>query len=606
MVNLQELHLHWGQCKYKGKSYRSYSLARAYREDGKNRKEIIYKLGKLTDDEVVKWRFLLKGLKKSEAIITTIDEIKVFEHYAYLDVATANAIWEYWQFDEIFQNNGKRDVGISTIARILSINRCIDPVSKSQTPEWVAKTALPWMLNVDKNSINSSRIFRELETIESHKEAISEHIFNFLSRKNPDSMDSVFYDLSSTTFFGSQCVLMKWGHCKEGYRNHVVLAIVVNKDGLPFYWEVLPGGTADATTISWLVDRLKKRFQTNNTTLVFDRGMVSDDNLTLLEDEDPEIKYISAMDKSQITGITDIDFSNFSHFNSEKIEQQVSELSNFIKFNTNTYYREVKVKDRRRYILCFNPQLYKDQKNVRDQAVENFKHFVNKLNTELQNAKKSRQRKATYKKFKLKITKFKLTRFVDVELKVKHVNRKKTDGTKQKIRTYQGAVKVDKKNKQITGELDGFWLLVTNHTEREGDLFSLSAQEAIAPYRDKVVIESAFRDIKSFVKVAPVCVYTEDHVKAHYTICVLSHLINRTLSLRLHENDGKKTKKIVSHEKLYKNLSSCMIDHIEVQNVGLSTYNLSHATNEHKELLSRIGLTKLLSRNIIKKIKSIG
>lgn len=605
MINLQDLHLHWGQCKYKGKSYRSYSLDRAYRKDGKNRKEIIYKLGKLNEDEVVKWRSLLKGLKKPEAFVTTVDNIKVVEHYAYLDVAIANAIWDYWQLDSVFKNNGKRDVCISTIARILSINRCIDPVSKSQTSEWAVKTALPWMLDVDKSSINAPRIFRELEIIESHKESICEHIFNLLSIRNPESMGCAFYDLSSTTFTGSRCVLMKWGHCKEGYRNHVVLAIVVNKDGLPFYWEVLPGGTADATTMVWLVARLKKRFKTNNTTLVFDRGMVSDENLALLENEDPEIKYISAMDKSQISGIADVDFFDFSKFNSKNIEEQVCKLTKFIKLNGNTYYREVKVDGRRRYILCFNPQLFKDQRTARDQAVENFKFFTNSLNAELLDAKKDRQRKATYKKFKNGITKFKLTNFVDATLRVKHVIRKKADGTEQKVRTYHGTVEVDEKKKKTAGELDGFWLLVTNHTERKGDSFSVTSQQAIAPYRDKVVIEAAFRDIKSFVQVAPVCVYTEAHVKAHYTICVLSHLINRTLTLRLHENDGKKTKEIVSHEKLYKSLSNCMVDHIEVQNVGLSTYNLSRASGVHKELLARIGLTNLLSGDIIKKIKSI-
>ncbi len=604
-MNLKDLHLHWGQCKYKGKIYRSYSLARAYRENGKNRKEIIYKLGKLTEEEAVKWRSLLKGIKKGDAIITAPDNLKVMEHFAYLDVAVVNAIWDYWQLDDAVKNNGRRNLSISTIARILTVNRCIDPVSKSQTPEWISQTTLPWILGIDKELVNTSRIFRELESIESHKEAICDHIFNFLSRKKPEAMNSVFYDLSSTTFTGTRCALMKWGHCKEGYRNHVVLAIVVNEDGLPFYWEVLPGGTADATTIVWLVDRLKKRFKTNNTTLVFDRGMVSDDNLTLLENEEPEIKYISAMDKSQIRGIANADFSVMSNFNSENIGDKIHKLTDFIKLNDNTYYREVKVDVRRRYILCFNPQLFKDQRKTRNQAVENFKLFVSNLNAELKDAKQSRQRKATDNKFKHGIKKYKLTKFINVTLKIKYIIREKADGTKQKIRTYHGTVTVDKKSKQVAGELDGFWLLVTNHTEQVNDLFNVSAQQAITPYRDKAVIESSFRDIKSFVQVAPVHVWTEKHVKAHYTICVLSHLINRTLTLRLHQKEGAKTKEVVAHEKLYKNLSGCMIDHIEVDNVGLSTYNLSHTTVEQKELLARIGLKHLISNNVMKKIKAL-
>ncbi len=60
LMYFRELHLHWGQCKYKGKTYRSYSLARAYRKDGKNRKKIICSLGKLTEEEATNWQVLLK------------------------------------------------------------------------------------------------------------------------------------------------------------------------------------------------------------------------------------------------------------------------------------------------------------------------------------------------------------------------------------------------------------------------------------------------------------------------------------------------------------------------------------------------------------------
>lgn len=602
-MDLAKLHLHWRVSRHKEKVYRSYSLARAYRENGKNRKEIVVKLGKLSDEAVQRWGDLLKALKKPNTFLTTCNDIVVTNHFAYLDIATVNRVWDYWKLDEVFQDKGKRDIEIAIIARILTANRCIDPVCKSQTPEWFSKTALPWFLDINADSVNSSRIFRELDIIENHKETICEHLFRLMNRNNPESMKSSFYDLSSTTFTGSRCVLMKWGHCKEGFCNHVVLAIVVNRDGLPFYWEVLPGGTADVTTIIWLLERLKKRFKINNTTLVFDRGMVSNDNLALLEED--KIKYISAMDRSQLEGITGIDFTLFSHLDPHKVDKQAGKLADFIKLNDNTYYREVKGEGKRRYILCFNPQLFKDQRKARSQAVVNFRLFTNKLNSELQEAKKSRQKKATYKKFKDKIKKYKLTDFIDITLQITNVKRKKDDGTEQKISSYQGTVKVDEEKMRLAGKLDGFWLLVTNHTEKEEDgLFSVPAKHAITPYRDKVVIEAAFRDIKSFIEVAPVCVWTENHVKAHYTICVLSHLINRTLTMRLHEDKGNLTKEIVAHEKLYAKLSDCMIDRIEIKNVNLSTYNMSQPTTDQKELLDRVGLKDLLSDDVIKKIRS--
>jgi transposase len=452
------------------------------------------------------------------------------------------------------------------------------------------------------NQINVSRIFRELAVIEKHKEAICNHLFSLMGRNNPESLESVFYDLSSTTFTGSRCLLMKWGHCKEGFKNHVVLALVVNREGFPFYWEVLPGGTRDAKTISWLLKHLKDRFKINGTTVVFDRGMVSDDNLTLLEEE--KIKYISAMDRNQIAGITGLDFTKFSYLDPKDIEKQADNLPKFTKITDDTYYREIKVEGERRYILCFNPQLFKDQRKARSQAVENFRMFVNTVNIQLCEAKKSRQYKPTYAKFKRKLAKAKLIDFVDVELRIKYVVLKSPTGNDRKIRTYQAKVIVNDTKMLLAGNLDGFWLLVTNHSEKSQQEFKVTPQEAIIPYKDKVIIESAFRDIKSFIEIEPVFVWTYLHVKAHYTTCVLSHLINRTITNRLHKHKGTATKGIVSHEKFYKELSYCSIDRIEAVNVQRARYNITRPTNRQRELLHRVGLSDLLACKVLKEVNA--
>lgn len=600
-IDLSQLHLDWGSSTYKGKVYRSYSLARPLWVDGKNKKETVIKLGKLSDAQVVQWRNLLKALKKPECFLTSFEDICNEKHYAYLDTAIANAIWDEWGLDVVFQNDGKRLVGIATVARILTINRCIDPVAKSKTPEWFRETALPWMLDISPREINPSRIFRELAVIESHKDSICRYLFKQLNRSDSTSMKSLFYDLSSTSFEGTKCKLMKWGHCKGGYENHVVLALIVNKNGLPFYWEVLPGCTADSTTINWLLESLKNKFnlkEFREITFVFDRGMVSDDNLSLLEEDG--IKYISAMDKNQIENITEIDFTTFPDLNPKEIDKQADKLPEFNKINENTYCREIKVDGKRRYILCFNPQLFKDQRKARQQALANFRTFVNNLNLELLGAKKSRQRKITYSKFKKRLEKVKLSGFVDVALSIKHVYRQE-NGPKHKIRTYQGTVVVDDNKMCLAGKRDGFWLLVTNHSEKEDQEFKLKTEEAITPYREKEIIEEAFRDIKSFVMIEPVFVWTEDHVKAHYTICVLSYLINRTLTMRLHENKGDKSKEIVAHQKLFKESSKCLLDYIEVKNIQQKEFNLTKRNAKQKELLQRVGLPSLINRKIVHK-----
>jgi len=112
IIDLSQLHLDWGSSRYKGKVYRSYSLARPLWVEGKNKKETVIKLGKLSDAQVVQWRNLLKALKKPECFLTSFEDICTEKHYAYLDTAIANAIWDEWGLDAVFQNDDKRLLSI--------------------------------------------------------------------------------------------------------------------------------------------------------------------------------------------------------------------------------------------------------------------------------------------------------------------------------------------------------------------------------------------------------------------------------------------------------------------------------------------------------------
>jgi hypothetical protein len=338
-MDLRELHLHWGESSYRGRRYRSYALARAYREDGKNKKEVVLKLGKLSDDEAERWKLLLRAAKRPDATITTLEDVVCQAHFDFLDVAVVNAIWDEWRLDDVFPAKGKKKVDIAAIARILTINRCLDPLAKSQVPRWFQRSALPALLQIKADDLNPSRIFRELEAIEDCKEQIASHVYAQIKRQKPGALDKVFYDLSSSVFHGSKCTLVKWGRAKDGYDYHAVIALVVDKDGVPFYWEVLPAGTSDAKTIEWLLKSLKTRFAVGSTTLVFDRGMVSDRNLSLLEAEN--IKYISALDKPQIEETSGLEFKSVLDWNSEDIEARVAAHPRFQRFDDVTYYRDV-------------------------------------------------------------------------------------------------------------------------------------------------------------------------------------------------------------------------------------------------------------------------
>jgi len=107
---MEKLHLHRGESQYQVKTYRSYSLARAYREDGKNRKETVVKLGKLSDREANRWRDILQMVRNPDAFMTTADDLVVINRYSYLDVSVVHAIWDEWGLDDVFKHNGRKDI----------------------------------------------------------------------------------------------------------------------------------------------------------------------------------------------------------------------------------------------------------------------------------------------------------------------------------------------------------------------------------------------------------------------------------------------------------------------------------------------------------------
>jgi len=86
-------------------------------------------------------------------------------------------------------------------------------------------------------------------------------------------------------------------------------------------------------------------------------------------------------------------------------------------------------------------------------------------------------------------------------------------------------------------------------------------------------------------------------------MAILYHLINRTIILRLHENKGDISSEIVSHEQLYKKLSDCQVERIEVENLNLSTHNITRLNTKQKELLNRLELPQPAINKILEKVK---
>ena len=124
------MHLSYSFSKYKGKKYKSYTIAESYREGKKVKKRTIWPVGKLTDAQAQQMKLILKVAQGKGKTITQLEDIVVKESKAYLDIAVVNALWNYWQLDQAFDFDiSASALSTPLVAKILTINRCTAPCS---------------------------------------------------------------------------------------------------------------------------------------------------------------------------------------------------------------------------------------------------------------------------------------------------------------------------------------------------------------------------------------------------------------------------------------------------------------------------------------------
>ncbi|MBF0208722.1 MAG: hypothetical protein HQK53_17785, partial [Oligoflexia bacterium] len=82
---------------------------------------------------------------------------------------------------------------------------------------------------------------------------------------------------------------------------------------------------------------------------------------------------------------------------------------------------------------------------------------------------------------------------------------------------------------------DGILVYVTNHVESSAGMFTLHANQIARHYREKYVIENAFRFLKSFLDLRPMYVWVEEHVKAHVDICMIGCFLSKYIDIQLED-----------------------------------------------------------------------
>jgi transposase len=586
------MHLSYSFSTYKGKKYKSYAIAESYREGKKVKKRTIWPVGKLTDQQAEQIKLVLKIAKGQDQVLTQLKHIVVKDSKAYLDIAVVNELWNYWQLDQAFDFEIS-DSPLSTplLAKILTINRCTDPCSHYSVPKWAKQNALAQVLNIELDGLNDDKIYYELDKIYQNHFAIENYLFKQTYLKNSASYQYIDYDLSTSYFVGYTCKLSAFGKGKIECRGRrqVLLGVLINNEGYPFKWDVFPGNTAEVKTLKTNINACKTRFKLSgaNVTLVFDRGIISDDNAQLIKDA--KMKYISALDRNQIAGCG-VDLSPFKKISSDDVSPKPD---GFKKYDDQLYFYDHGVIDDKRFIVGFNPTLFVEDRKNRKEKIDFFEVYLKNENKALKNAQRDRKRQATEGRVINELKRLKIKKYYeDPVLYPLVVKKQLKNGTVKSVESFR--VQVNKKADFIVADklLDGVCVFITNHIERQGRGFKISPSKVIRAYRNKTKIEDVFKNVKSFLKIRPFFVNTEKHVKAVYTICILAYFLNKFLA---NQRKSAGEKDYLNSKELYapfKNIDFVtLFDPISGQSATKSV----ELPKETKNIVEKIGMSHILS-----------
>ena len=163
-------------------------------------------------------------------------------------------------------------------------------------------SALSDLLGVPADKVNDDRLYRALDQLLPHKDALEVFLKQRMGKLFKLEYDLLLYDVTSTYFEGEarRNPLAKHGYSRDKRSDckQVCIGLVVSKCGMPLGYEVFAGNRADVTTMREMVELMEKKYGKADRIWVMDRGMTSEENMDFLRQEGR--RYIVGAPKSML------------------------------------------------------------------------------------------------------------------------------------------------------------------------------------------------------------------------------------------------------------------------------------------------------------------
>jgi len=306
----------------------------------------------------------------------------------------------------------------------------------------------------------------------------------------------VLYDVSSAAFEGRTCPLGAIGHPKDGVRGRlqIVYGLLTSPEGIPVAIEVFAGNTGDPKTVAAQVTRVKDRFGITRVVLVGDRGMLT--AARLREDVRPAaLDWITALRAPQVKALV----------RSGDLQLTLFDVQDLAEITSPEFPSE-------RLVACKNPFLEAERARKRESLLAATEADLAKIAAACTRA---RQPLRGTDKIAVRVDRVLSRRKV-----AKHFTTEITDDSFSYAR--------DQDSIDAEAKLDGIYVLRTSV-----DASDLEPGEVVSSYKALAQVERAFRAFNTDLHIRPIRHRTEDRVRAHVFLRMLSYYITWHMQARL-------------------------------------------------------------------------
>jgi transposase len=412
-------------------------------------------------------------------------------------VLVARALWEELGIGEAIRTRLARAQLTAPHEMALfamAAQRLDDPDSKlGCATRWLPDIA--WLPEAGPLAVD--QLDRALDVLALWSEEIERDVFLRSADLLRLDVDLIFYDTTTAYFeldepdehaelWGGKLFapLRQRGHSTEGRdaNPQVVIAMAVTRDGMPVRSWVLPGNTADVTTVARIKQDLQA-WQLGRCLFVGDAGMYSADNLAALSRGLG--RYVLAVPMRRV----------------KDIETEVlTRPGRYRKVADNLEVKEVWGGDgerRKRYVLCFNPAEAERPRQHRMQVLTELAAELKLLEERDEDHPKAACALMASRRY---------GRYLSLDRR--------------------GRPKLDAAKVKAAEKVDGKWVVITNDD-------TLTAEDVARAYKAGAIIESCFRSMKQTgLEVRPMFHGAPRRIAAHVKLCVLALQVQRTAEIR--------------------------------------------------------------------------